>query len=98
MPQFDTELETIYEIDEPKQYAVILHNDDYTSMDFVMQVLMSIFRKSEPEAMELMMQVHKQGKAVCGVFTLEIAKTKVAQVAKLAKQNDFPLRTTYEEA
>jgi len=98
LPQFDTELETIYEIDEPKQYAVILHNDDYTSMDFVMQVLMSIFRKSEPEAMELMMQVHKQGKAVCGVFTLEIAKTKVAQVAKLAKQNDFPLRTTYEEA
>lgn len=98
MPQFDTELETIYKIDEPKQYAVILHNDDYTSMDFVMQVLMSIFRKSEPEAMELMMQVHKQGKAVCGVFTLEIAKTKVAQVEKLAKQNDFPLRTTYEEA
>lgn len=98
MPQFDTELETIYEIDEPKQYAVILHNDDYTSMDFVMQVLMSIFRKNELEAGEIMMQVHKQGKAVCGVFTLEIAKTKVAQVEKLAKQNDFPLRTTYEEA
>jgi len=98
LPQFDTELETIYEIDEPKQYAVILHNDDYTSMDFVMQVLMSIFRKNELEAGEIMMQVHKQGKAVCGVFTLEIAKTKVAQVEKLAKQNDFPLRTTYEEA
>lgn len=98
MPQFDTELETIYEIDEPKQYSVILHNDDYTSMDFVMQVLMSIFRKSEIEASELMIQVHQQGKAVCGIFTLEIAKTKVAQVTKLAKQNDFPLRTTYEEA
>jgi ATP-dependent Clp protease adaptor protein ClpS len=98
LPQFDTELETIYEIDEPKQYAVILHNDDYTSMDFVMQVLMSIFRKNELEAGEIMMQVHKQGKAICGIFTLEIAKTKVAQVTKLAKQNDLPLRTTYEEA
>jgi ATP-dependent Clp protease adaptor protein ClpS len=98
LPQFDTELETLYEIDEPKQYKVILHNDDYTSMDFVMQVLMSIFRKSETEAGELMMQVHKNGKATCGIFTLEIAKTKVAQVTALAKQNDFPLRTTYEEA
>ena len=97
MPQFDTELETLYEIKEPSQYAVILHNDDYTSMDFVMQVLMSIFRKSELEAADLMMQVHKLGKATCGIYTLEIAKTKVAQVTALAKRNDFPLKTTYEE-
>lgn len=98
MPQFDTELETLYEIDEPKQYAVILHNDDYTSMDFVMQVLMGIFHKGESDASMLMMQVHKAGKAVCGIYTLEIAKTKVSQVTTLAKRNDFPLRTTYEEA
>lgn len=98
MPQFDTELETLYKIDEPKQYAVILHNDDYTSMDFVILVLNTVFHKNEIEASELMMQIHKQGKAICGVFTLEIAKTKVAQVRMLAKQNDFPLRATYEEA
>ncbi len=98
MPRIDTSLETIYALDEPKQYRVILHNDHYTSMEFVIQILTVIFHKSIQEAQEIMLQVHEKGKGVCGVYTHEIAQTKAAQVSKLAKQNSFPLLATVEEA
>ncbi len=97
MPRTNVSLETVYALDEPKKYKVILHNDHYTSMDFVIHVLMSIFRKNAIEAQEIMLQIHEKGKGICGVYTHEIAQTKVAQVSKLAKQNSFPLLATIEE-
>ena len=97
MPRTNVSLETVYALDEPKKYKVILHNDHYTSMDFVIHVLMNIFRKNAIEAQEIMLQIHEKGKGICGVYTHEIAQTKVAQVSKLAKQNSFPLLATIEE-
>lgn len=97
MPRTNVSLETVYALDEPKKYKVILHNDHYTSMDFVIHVLMNIFHKNTIEAQEIMLQIHEKGKGICGVYTHEIAQTKVAQVSKIAKQNDFPLLATIEE-
>ncbi len=84
-------------LDEPKMYRVILHNDHYTTMDFVVAVLMKIFHKSAAEATKIMLDVHKKGLGLCGVYTCDIAMTKVAQVAKMAKENEFPLKCSYEE-
>ncbi len=92
-----TEDITIFGLDRPKRYKVLMHNDDYTTMEFVIEVLMSIFRKSEAEAVQLMHKIHTEGKAICGVYTLEIAETKVAQTMELARNNGFPLRCTMEE-
>jgi ATP-dependent Clp protease adaptor protein ClpS len=78
-------------------FKVFLHNDDYTSMDFVVEVLMGIFHKSHAQAEQIMLQIHEKDKAVCGVYTFEIAQTKVEQVKQLAKQNEFPLLATIEE-
>jgi ATP-dependent Clp protease adaptor protein ClpS len=83
---------------EPKQYKVLLLNDDYTSMDFVIEVLMSIFHKTYQEAEKIMLDVHRKDKGVCGVFTYEVAETKVMQVSKLAREQGFPLKATMEEA
>ena len=85
------------EVREPRQYKVLLHNDDYTSMDFVVLVLMKIFRKSTEEAMSIMMAVHERGIGQCGVYTLEIAETKVAQVRSMAREAGYPLRCSLEE-
>jgi ATP-dependent Clp protease adaptor protein ClpS len=82
---------------EPKMYQVILHNDHYTTMDFVVSVLMKIFHKSAAEATKIMLDVHKKGKGICGVYICDIAMTKVAQVAKMAKEHEYPLRCSYEE-
>jgi len=97
LPRTNVSLETVYALDEPKKYKVVLHNDHYTSMDFVIHVLMNIFHKNAVEAQEIMLQIHEKGKGICGVYTHEIAQTKVAQVSKLAKQNSFPLLATMEE-
>lgn len=78
----------------PKMFQVLMHNDDYTSQDFVVAVLRSIFRKSGPEAQRIMLKIHTQGIGVAGTYTLDIAETKIAQVHALAKQRDFPLRCT----
>jgi len=83
---------------KPKMYRVILHNDDYTSMEFVVNVLMSIFNKGEQEATKIMLDVHNKGKGECGVYTLDIAATKVKQVHYEAQKQGFPLRCSYEEA
>ncbi len=85
------------QLDEPKMYRVILHNDHYTTMDFVVSVLMKIFQKSAAEATKIMLDVHKKGKGVCGVYVYDVAATKVAQVAKMAKEAEFPLKCSFEE-
>lgn len=82
----------------PKLYKVILHNDDYTTMDFVVEVLVSVFHKSTAEATKLMLDVHRKGKGLAGIYTYDIAVTKVMQVQNMAKKREFPLRCTYEEA
>ncbi|MCK4835611.1 MAG: ATP-dependent Clp protease adaptor ClpS [Candidatus Aminicenantes bacterium] len=78
-------------------YRVILHNDDYTSMDFVVEILVTVFDKPPAQATFIMLDVHKKGKGVCGVFIRDIAVTKANQVHQLAKENQFPLRCSYEE-
>lgn len=92
-----------YELDdelslmEPKQYKVLLLNDDYTSMDFVVEILMNIFHKSYSEAETIMLEVHRKDRGLCGVYTYEVAETKVMQVGKLAKEQGYPLKAMMEE-
>jgi len=82
---------------EPRLFRVLLHNDDYTTMDFVVHVLQRVFHKPEPEAMNIMLAVHKKGFGVCGVYTAEVAETKVETVHSMAKAAGFPLRASLEE-
>ncbi|AWB67608.1 ATP-dependent Clp protease adapter ClpS [Saccharobesus litoralis] len=82
----------------PPMYKVLLNNDDYTPMDFVVDVLIKFFRLDEEKATQIMLAVHYDGKGVCGVFTAEIAETKVAQVTQYARENQHPLLCTMEEA
>lgn len=84
-------------IKHPKKYKVYILNDDYTSMDFVVDILMGIFHKSYEQAENIMLEVHKKDRGLCGVYTHEIAETKVMQVIKKAKDNGFPLKATMEE-
>lgn len=97
MPKFEEELELALELEEPQMFKVLLHNDDYTSMDFVVEVLTGIFHKSHAQAEQIMLQIHEKGKAICGVYSFEIAQTKAQQVKQKAKQNQFPLLATIEE-
>lgn len=83
---------------EPELYSVILLNDDYTTMEFVVFVLMSIFHRSETDAVQIMLHVHKNGIGVAGVYTYEVAETRIAQVEALARQHEYPLRCSMEEA
>lgn len=88
--------ETHHEIKEPKMYRVVLLNDDYTGMDFVVEVLMQVFHHKIENAINIMLKVHREGRGVCGVYTHEIAETKVSQVKAKAKENEFPLRADME--
>ena len=97
MPNYEEELELALEIEEPKMFKVFLHNDDYTSMVFVVEVLTGIFHKTNDQAEQIMLHIHETGKAVCGVYSFEIAQTKAQQVKQRAKQNEFPLLATIEE-
>jgi ATP-dependent Clp protease adaptor protein ClpS len=83
---------------EPEQFRVILHNDDYTTMQFVIEVLEGIFHKSPAEAQRIMLLVHTRGQGVCGAYSFEVAETKVSQVHDQARENGFPLRASMEEA
>ena len=85
-------------VKEPVDYYVILLNDDYTSMDFVVIILMEVFRKSTEEAFRLMSEIHVKGKGIAGVYSWDIAVTKAEQVHSLAEANGFPLRCIIEEA
>jgi ATP-dependent Clp protease adaptor protein ClpS len=86
------------EVKQPPLYRVILLNDDYTPMEFVVDVLEKFFGMNRPTATRIMLEVHTKGKGVCGVFTYEIAETKVAQVTTYARDNQHPLMCTLEEA
>ncbi len=89
--------QTLTRLQPPKMYKVILLNDHYTPMDFVIEVLISIFNKSAAEATGLMLEVHKRGVGIAGVFTYDIAMTKIDAVHKLAKEREFPLKCGFEE-
>ncbi len=84
-------------VGHPKQYKVFLLNDDYTSMDFVVDILMKIFRKNFHEAHTIMLEVHEKGRGLCGIYPYEIAETKVHQVGSMARENGFPLKAILEE-
>lgn len=90
------EQETREKIDKPRRWKVLLHNDNYTTMDFVVLVLVSVFHKSESEAIRIMLDVHQKGIGMVGVFTREIAESKVAKVQELAQKAEFPLLCTME--
>ncbi|MEN9809447.1 MAG: hypothetical protein RL189_3335 [Pseudomonadota bacterium] len=81
---------------KPPMYKVVLNNDDYTPMEFVIHVLQKFFRKNEQESVQIMLLVHKTGKGIAGVFPFSIAETKVRQVNDFSKQHGFPLLTTLE--
>jgi len=89
---------TSIKLREPKQYKVIMHNDDFTSMEFVVDVLESIFHKDPLTAESLMLDVHEKGQAVVGKYPYDIAKTKVTAALARAKAEGFPFRMTLEEA
>lgn len=81
----------------PRLYKVFLHNDDYTTMEFVIELLQSVFAKSPAEAFRIMMHVHENGLGLCGAYPFEIAETKVALVHERARGRGFPLRASLEE-
>ena len=82
---------------EPSMYRVLLLNDDYTTMEFVVQILMLVFNKSVEDATRIMLNVHRRGVGICGVYTYDIAETKVDTVHALARENEFPLKCTMEK-
>ncbi|MCY4485325.1 MAG: ATP-dependent Clp protease adaptor ClpS [Spirochaetaceae bacterium] len=86
------------EVREPPRYEVLMHNDHYTTMDFVVSVLEGIFYKSPSEATRIMLAIHRHGAGRCGVYTREVAEMKVEQVHRLARKNEFPLRCSMQEA
>ncbi|MBN1836508.1 MAG: ATP-dependent Clp protease adapter ClpS [Spirochaetales bacterium] len=99
-PHVDDELleEVEKDLEEPDMYRVVLHNDDYTTKEFVVEVLQAVFHKPAIEATRIMLDVHKKGRGVVGVYTWDIAQTKAAQVHQLAREREFPLKCTVEPA
>ncbi|MGL1932262.1 MAG: ATP-dependent Clp protease adaptor ClpS [Desulfotalea sp.] len=101
MSQFshESDISIIDDIDirKPSMYKVLLHNDDYTSMDFVVLILTDIFSKSVAEAERIMLNVHQKGIGVAGVYTFELAETKIEIVKQMAQQNEFPLHCSMEQ-
>jgi Uncharacterized conserved protein len=84
-------------LSEPTQYKILMHNDHYTTMDFVVHVLETVFNKPPAEAVQIMLNIHQKGVGLCGIYTEEIAETKVDTVHFLAKQQGFPLKCSMEE-
>lgn len=83
-------------IEEPRQYKVIFHNDDFTTMEFVTDVLRWVFNKPADEAVTLMMRVHQEGQAVVGIYSYDVAMTKASQATAMARNEGFPLKITCE--
>jgi ATP-dependent Clp protease adaptor protein ClpS len=83
---------------EPPMYQVLLHNDDYTTMNFVVDLLMAVFNKSIQEATQIMLNIHQSGIGICGIYTYEVAETKVETVHQLARERGFPLKSSFERA
>ena len=102
MSEYDPEIEesveseTDLEVEEPPMYRVMLLNDDYTTMEFVIEVLIYVFQKSPEEATRIMLNVHRNGIGVCGTYPYEVAETKVNTVETLARENQFPLKCIME--
>ena len=91
----DTEVRD--ETTEPPMYRVLIHNDDFTTKAFVVEVLMAVFNKSMDDAMRIMWQAHQNGTGVCGLYPFEVAETKVRVVTEAARENGFPLKLSVEE-
>ena len=87
---------TNVDLREPRRYKVLIHNDDFTTMDFVVQLLREVFYLSEENAQALMLQVHHSDKAVVGIYTYDIAVSKMQKATNMARENGFPLRLTVE--
>lgn len=88
--------ESDQQVKRPRLYRVMLHNDDYTTMEFVVMILMRAFYHPEPAAVRIMLQVHQKGVGTAGVYPYEIAEARIAKVARLAREHEFPLRCTME--
>ena len=97
-PDVVTRTRTEKKLKQPPLYRVLLHNDDYTTMEFVVHVLQSIFNHADAEATQIMLHVHRKGIGVAGVYTREVAETKIDQVHALARAHEFPLRCSMDEA
>lgn len=95
--ELEIELDGDLEVVEPKKYKVLLLNDNYSTMDFVIDILNKVFRKTDEQATQIMLNIHNNGKDVCGIYTHEIASTKIAQVKTLARGKGFPLKAVMEE-
>ena len=95
--EIEIELNDDIDLQEPKKYNVFLLNDDYSTMEFVIDVLTRVFRKNLNEAETIMLNIHNNGKELCGTYTHEIASTKVAQVKTMAREKGFPLKAVMEE-
>lgn len=93
-----TDTDADVSLDEPAMFRVILHNDHYTAMDFVVEVLMRVFQKPAAEATKIMLDIHQLGQGVCGVYTYDIAVTKASRVHAMARNRGFPLKCSYEKA
>src|SRR5574337_506332 len=96
-PGYEVVTETKKKLKRPPLYKVLLHNDDYTTKEFVVEVLQYVFYKEHTEAVQIMLHVHKKGIGVAGVYTYEVAETKVALVETLARRHEYPLKCTMEE-
>ncbi len=91
-----TALEERHKVERPQQYKVILFNDDYTRMEFVVEILEQIFAKGPAEATQLMLQIHRSGQGIAGIYVLEVAETKVSAVHRVAEERGYPLRAGME--
>ncbi|MBU3188022.1 ATP-dependent Clp protease adaptor ClpS [Clostridium bowmanii] len=85
------------EIREPNKYNVIIHNDDYTSMEFVVQVLVGVFKKQVVQATKIMFDVHKKGRGIAGIYSYDVGVTKIIQAMEMCEESGFPLKLTLEE-
>ncbi|WP_411679345.1 ATP-dependent Clp protease adaptor ClpS [Clostridium thailandense] len=95
--KFDFKEETKIKFAKPKMYKVLIHNDDYTTMDFVIKVLVKVFKKEVVEATQIMYDVHKKGVGVAGIYSYDIAATKTVQAMTMAEESGFPLKFSMEE-
>ena len=96
--QFDTDVQEKEKVKKPSRYVVILLNDDFTPMEFVVGILENIFHKNSSEAEQIMMQIHKSGQAVAGNYPFDIAETKAIQTMDIARANEYPLNARVSEA
>ena len=98
-PELEDEVDSEIRDDvrEPPLYRVLLHNDDYTTMDFVVEILMLVFNKSPEEAVNIMLNIHRKGIGLCGVYTYEVSETKVETVHAIAREHGFPLKCSMEK-